>query len=183
MPGSRHIDRLAHGCKGVSLVPNNEADTFFGRQARDILHSCTGFTLLELMVVLVLVGLLSSLVFVSISGGIFRSEERRFVKDFNNGLFRARNASLGRGDTVPFLIDGENRRFSIGGTRWYDIPESVRVEGEGVTRMDKGIYGILFFPDGSSSGGELDLKLEGGDTARIYVDKLLGIIRISHVAS
>ncbi len=177
---------LQYKCCKTALsvpIPVCKTDTLPSELPGPLLRSDKGFTLLELMVVLVLVGLLSSLVFVSISGGLFRSDERRFVKDFSNGLFRARNASLGRGDTVPFLIDGEERRFSVGGTRWQEIPESVQVEGEGVTRMNKGIYGILFFPDGSSSGGELDLKLEEGGTARIYVDKLLGIIRITLVPS
>ncbi|RPI50198.1 MAG: prepilin-type N-terminal cleavage/methylation domain-containing protein, partial [Deltaproteobacteria bacterium] len=83
-----------------------------------------GFTLVELLVVLILIGIFSSLVFVAVASGILRSEENRFIQSFSQTLVRARSASLGRGEAVRFFIDGESRAFCIEGLKWQNIPES-----------------------------------------------------------
>lgn len=142
-----------------------------------------GFTLIELLVVLVLVGILSSLVFVSVSSGIFRSKESRFIQSFTQSLVRARSASLGRGKVVRFLINGEEREFCIEGRKWQDIPKSIQIEGKGIGKVRSDVYAITFYPDGSSSGGEIDLKKEDGRTGQIRVDKLLGLIHMEYTSS
>jgi len=143
---------------------------------------CRGFTLIELLVVLVLVGLLSSLVFVSVSGGLLKSEEKRFVNGFTQDISRARSSALGSGRAAVLIIDGENRRYSINRRHWKDIPETLQVEGEGIADISESEYGIIFYPDGSASGGEIDIKWTSGVTDRVTVDKLLGIIRLEHIS-
>ena len=142
-----------------------------------------GFTLIELLVVLVLIGIFSSLVFVSVSSGIFRSREKRFVQSFTQSLFRARAASLGRGRVVRFLINGEEREFCMEGRRCHDIPKSIQIEGKGIGKLEPNVYAVTFYPDGSSSGGEIDLKKEDGSTDQIEIDKILGLIHIEHTSS
>ncbi len=142
-----------------------------------------GFTLVELLVVLVLIGIFSSLVFVSVAGGILRSEENRFIQSFTQTLVRARSASLGRGEAVRFFIDGESRTFCVEGRKWQNIPESIKVEGEGVGEVEPGVYAVTFYPDGSSSGGEIDLRWEGGRLDRIVIDRFLGLIHMERISS
>lgn len=142
-----------------------------------------GFTLVELLVVLILIGIFSSLVFVAVASGILRSEENRFIQSFSQTLVRARSASLGRGEAVRFFIDGESRAFCIEGLKWQNIPESIKIEGEGVGEVEPGIYSVTFYPDGSSSGGEIDLKWEGGRVDRIVIDRFLGLIRMERILS
>ncbi len=128
-----------------------------------------GFTLFELMVVLVLIGLLSSMVFVSVSSGLFKSRETKFINQFMAGLRSARTRAIGRGRAVKFLIDGEKRLYGLKPPGLKKIPQSIQVEGQGIEELGDGIYGIVFYPDGSSSGGELELKWANGriDTFRI----------------
>lgn len=142
-----------------------------------------GFTLVELLVVLILIGIFSSLVFVAVAGGILRSEENRFIQSFSQTLVRARSASLGRGEAVRFFIDGESRAFCVEGLKWQNIPESIKIEGEGVGEVEQGIYAVTFYPDGSSSGGEIDLRWEGGRMDRIVIDRFLGLIRMERILS
>ena len=142
-----------------------------------------GFTLIELLVVLVLIGIFSSLVFVSVAGGLLRSEERHFVHSFTQTLVRARSASLGRGEAVRFFIDGESRTYCVEGLKWQNIPESIKVEGEGVGKVEPGVHAVTFYPDGSSSGGEIDLKWEGGRLDRIVIDRFLGLIHMERILS
>ena len=146
-------------------------------------YKSRGFTLIELLVVMVLIGIFSSLVFVSVSSGIFRSREKRFVQSFTQSLFRARAASLGRGRVVRFLINGEKREFCIEGRRCQDIPKSIQIEGKGIGKLEPNVYAVTFYPDGSSSGGEIDLKKEDGSTDQIEIDKILGLIHIEHTSS
>ncbi len=141
-----------------------------------------GFTLIELLVVLVLIGLLSSLVFVSVAGGLLKSQERRFVTGFFQDISRARASALGSGRAVVLVIDGEKRRYSIDRRHWKDIPETLQVEGEGIADISDNEYGIIFYPDGSSSGGEIDIKWNSGVTDRIVVDKLFGLIRKERIS-
>ncbi len=135
-----------------------------------------GFTLVELLVVMVLIGLLSGLIFTSVGSSIFKTEEKRFVQDFLQGLNRARAASLGRGTAVRFVIDGTERTFYMDAKKKKKIPEGVQIEGEGIAEFGENTFGIIFFPDASSSGGELDLKLGDGQVEKVTVSRLLGVI-------
>lgn len=134
-----------------------------------------GFTLIELLVVMVIVGLMSSLVFVAVGSGILRSTESRFEADFLNIIKQARSAAIGRGKAVRFIIDEENRRIAIEGGKAITIPETVQIEGAGVIELSKGGYAVIFFPDGSSTGAELDLKYND-IIRRIRINKLLGTV-------
>lgn len=155
----------------------------FSPTRRPDLDNRGGFTLLELLVVLVLIGFMSSLVFVAVTSGILRSEDARFVQSFRQNLVHARAASLGRGEIVRFLIDGEERVIFFEGGKRYKIPETIQVEGSGVAEVAPRVFAVFFYPDGSSSGGEIDLRWEDGSMDRVIVDKLLGIIQMEHVAS
>lgn len=138
----------------------------------------SGFTLVELLVVMILIGLFSSLIFISVGSGILKSEEKKFVQNFLQVLNQARAASLGRGEAIRFIIDGNERKFYINNSKQHDIPEEVQVEGEGIAEFDSDKFGVIFFPDASSSGGEIDLRLGSGATERIIISRLMGIITI-----
>ncbi len=122
----------------------------------------SGFTLFELIAVLILIGLISSMVFVSVSSGIFKSRGKRFLHDFESSLLDARNRAIGTGRPVNFIIDGKKRVFGIREKGLKDIPKSLEVKGDRVIEIKDGIFAITFYPDGSSSGGELELNWENG---------------------
>lgn len=131
---------------------------------------------MELLVVMVIVGLMSSLVFVAVGSGMLKSEETRFEANFLNTLKHARSAAIGRGKAVRFVIDESNRRISMDGGKSIAIPETVQIEGNGVIELADG-YAIIFFPDGSSTGAELDLKYNNA-VRQIRVNKLIGTVDV-----
>ncbi len=143
---------------------------------RASLPASSGFTLMELLVVMVLVGLLSSLVFLATSSGIFSSKERRFVEEFRSALVRAKAASLGSGRIARLLIDGQERRFSVNGKGWHTIPDTIQIEANGLEEGENATYILRFFPDGSSSGGEIDVKWDTGRIDRFKISRILGLI-------
>ncbi|MDD3553342.1 MAG: GspH/FimT family pseudopilin [Deltaproteobacteria bacterium] len=140
-------------------------------------YSEKGFTLMELLVVMVIVGLMSSLVFVAVGSGILKSEETRFEANFLSTLKHARSAAIGRGKAVRVIIDEENRRIFMDEGKPTAIPETVQIEGSGVIELAGGGYAVLFFPDGSSTGAELDLKYNNA-VRQIRVNKLLGTVDV-----
>ena len=135
-----------------------------------------GFTLFELMVVLVLIGLMSSMVFISVSSGIFKSKEKRFVYDFRKCLLSARNRAIGTGRPVNFIIDGDKRVFGIKGKRLKEIPRSLEIKGDKIIELEDGIFAITFYPDGSSSGGELELNWENGRDDLFIIGRIFAYI-------
>jgi general secretion pathway protein H len=141
-----------------------------------------GFTLVELLIVLVLIGSISAMVFIAVGSGMLKSKESRFVTNFTQGLVHARSASLVRGEVVRFVIYGPEREFFVQGKRPEHIPETIKVEGKGINEPRPGAYVIYFFPDGSSSGGEIDLKRADGSIDRVSIDRFLGIIQTTHIS-
>ncbi len=140
-----------------------------------------GFTLLELMVVMVIIGLASTLVFVATTGSIFRTEEHRFVEEFQAALMRAKASAMGRGEVVKVFIDGDGRRFSLDGKGWKKIPETIQIEAAGLLDLGNATHALYFYPDGSSSGGEIDIRREDGRRDGFRISRLFG--RITHDVS
>ena len=137
-----------------------------------------GFTLIELMVVLIIIGIASSLVFISMGRGVFSAKEKGLVKDLGQRLSEARTRSIGQGRPVYFLIYGDERAFGIANEKKTPIPEDVEVRGIGVEDYEEGIYAILFYPDGSSSGGTIILSMPGGNTYYFKIDRFFGGISL-----
>jgi len=121
-----------------------------------------GFTLFELIVVLLLIGLMSSMVFISVSSGLFKNKEKRFAYDFSAALLNARNTAIGKGRPVNFLIDGEKRVFGLKDRKFKSIPKELEIKGDRIVEIEPGVFAITFYPDGSSSGGEIELNWDSG---------------------
>ncbi len=137
-----------------------------------------GFTLVELLIVLILMGLLGSMVAVSVSSGLLKSKERRFVEDFVASMKRARNSAIGKGRGVNFIIDGQKRAFGINGRKLKEIPKAIEISAEGIVELRDGQYAVTFYPDGSSSGGKIDLSWDSGRKDEFQIGMIWA--RISH---
>ncbi len=136
-----------------------------------------GFTLIELVVVVFIIGISSSIIFMSIGKGLL-SREKGIVKEFYRGLLSARSFSIGSGRPVSFLIYSERREFGREDNEPHPIPEDVEIRGEDVEEYDDGIHAITFFPDGSSTGGIIYVLLPDGKEYEIDVSKFFGRIEV-----
>lgn len=136
-----------------------------------------GFTLIELVVVLVILGVIGSLVFVNVGTSITQKKRRIFVHEMISLCKKARRMATDQGIISTFYISSDQRRCWIDKEKRINIPLEMRIEGEGVLELDQGIFGIRFFPDGSSSGGSLFLSTGGNILYAFHVDLLTGHIR------
>jgi prepilin-type N-terminal cleavage/methylation domain-containing protein len=134
-----------------------------------------GFTLIELMIVMVILSVTAGLVLPRIGAGWQRMEDREFIQEFVQTLRRARLRSMNTGDVVVFRIRGSDRVYGFEDP--LPIPENVDLFAE---RLDQdpstGDNVILFFPDGSISGSNLDITFDQLRTFRIIVHPIFGTV-------
>lgn len=142
-----------------------------------------GFTLMELLVVLVIAGLAVSLVgpgFQRLLPGLGLEAEARSLAAM---LRHARSQAILSG--VPVSISQEPQGGSLR-LSYREAPYQprrgleVKLEGgEHSNGGDAGVAQILFYPPGDSSGGSLTVKLEEGQSRVIVVDWLSGRVERS----
>lgn len=141
-----------------------------------------GFTLLELLVVLAIIGLMSTVVLVSLPGSKDTLDLKVAARDVMMQVIESRNQAIRTGRDVRFVInmaDGEFWTENSGISR--TLPEGVELEIHTAKseQGDNNTAAIRFFPDGSSTGGYVRLS-RGKSNYRIDVSWLTGKIVMDH---
>lgn len=135
----------------------------------------SGFTLIELMVVLAI----AALALAAVPSGLIKLYEnieyRTTVRDLLSGLKTARAEAARSGLAVPFVLDVAERSFSVGTKQAGVVPERLSLSlivAESEQESERG--SIRFYPDGSSTGGSIIVRRPTGVGVRLRVDWLLG---------
>lgn len=122
-----------------------------------------GFTLLELLIVLVLIGVGSTLAITSLGQFAGRSEARSGFERTYHELQRLRAQAIHRGVVVHARIDLDRRQLGVSeGGAWvarYELPTALHFvlpasqdrQGRPREEVDRGELPLFFFPDGSAS--------------------------------
>lgn len=150
-----------------------------GRLLPSPLQRSLGFTLLELLVVLVIMALGFSAIAISLSSGNEATELKATARDIASGLRYARGVSLMSHRETTLTVDfAENSYTVTGQDKVHSIPQDIDVTMHtGQSELVNGTGSIRFFPDGSSSGGWI--KLEHGKLGwRIDINWLTGQVEI-----
>lgn len=144
------------------------------------LRPAAGFTLFELIVVLVIMGIFAVAAAPMVVGGLARIEARTAARDMATALRRARGEAIAENIDVALSVDTAERVYSLDGGKPHRLPVSLEVglltaETERIN-MQSGR--IRFFADGSSTGGTVTLA-DAGNTYRVQVDWLTGRVRVA----
>jgi general secretion pathway protein H len=125
-----------------------------------------GFTLVELLVVLVIAALALALVGTSISRSVSGAEMRNAARKVAASLRYTRTQAILTKSEKVSLVDTEKRTFRAGSREAEELPKGLNVElntaRSELTSESAG--GIRFYPDGGSTGGNVRLEANG----RVY---------------
>ncbi len=146
--------------------------------------SQTGFTLIELVAVLVIMALASALVIPSVRSGNEQREVRRTVQRFVSAVRAGSSRAIRERKLVGLVLDVEKPSFGVrGDDRVIELPSSgafgeIRggyVEGDGQR------FVFEFYPTGGSTGGSVELVFElraGRQTYVMNINPLLSTVGI-----
>ena len=125
-----------------------------------------GFTLVELLVVLVIAALVLAMVGTSISRNISGAEMRTAARKVAASLRYTRTQAILTKSEQVFLMDTENKTFQAAEKQAEALPEDMSVELNTARSelTSEHVGGIRFYPDGGSTGGNVRLEANG----RIY---------------
>ena len=119
-----------------------------------------GFSLLELLLVMVLVAATGVLAAGVLGGGFARMELRGQARDIATQLRYTRARALATGTPQAFNIDPAARAWQGADGRRGQVPDSLRIRFIGAREVQpaEGVGAILFFGDGASTGGRVQLS-------------------------
>lgn len=138
-----------------------------------------GFTLIEILVVLVLLAAITAVVAGVMSGGVGGMRLRSTAKEIAGELRNARALAMARSEPQRFTIDPEKRTWTGVRDRSGEIPKELEVTFVGARELQpaEGMGAIVFFEDGASSGGRIQLRYKRGGMD-VDVTWLTGEVRV-----
>jgi general secretion pathway protein H len=138
-----------------------------------------GFTLVEIIAVVALIALAVTLISVSVGSGLSGARVKAASRDLVAALRYTRGQAIVKREEATLSIDVEQRRYRALERDWVELPKDMtmqlftarsELEEEGVGR-------IRFFPDGSSTGGHIDL-IKDEAVWRIEIQWLMGDVTV-----
>lgn len=141
-----------------------------------------GFTLLELLVVVTIMGIVYALVPQMFFSGVSGADLRASSRDIAAGLRQARSIAVNEKRETAVTLDLEKRVFALAGNkRTIQLPEKLDLklytaQSEIVNERQGS---IRFFPDGSSTGGRVTVA-SGERKFLVDVDWLTGKVSIQN---
>jgi general secretion pathway protein H len=118
-----------------------------------------GFTLVEIMVVMVIIALVMGLVATSMARSISGAQARAASRNLVASLRYTRARAIIDKKEQVFQVNIENRSYQAPGRKQITLPKGVEVS---ITTArseltSESVSGIRFFPDGGSTGGHIEL--------------------------
>ncbi|MBV0934272.1 GspH/FimT family protein [Marinobacterium weihaiense] len=140
-----------------------------------------GFTLLELLVVLVVAALMLTLTGPNLARLIPGSELKAFARQSAAVLRELRSEALNMAEVRTLGLDHQARRYRAAAPLALPWPEDVEVGLEAGTLPGAPATAepqLVFYPDGSSNGGQLQLMRAGHPGYRVQVNPFTGRVSI-----
>jgi len=140
-----------------------------------------GFSLLEVLVVIVIIGLSYALLPKMFYSGVSGAELRSNVRAVATGLRLARDAAINTRREAVLTLDLDQRTFTVqNDTRVHKLNEAldVKLYTSQADLITEKVGAIRFYPDGSSNGGRVTMAA-GERAFEVDVDWLTGHVTIN----
>jgi general secretion pathway protein H len=141
-------------------------------------HSA-GFTLLEMLAVMVLMGVAAAAIAVSVSHGLAAARVHAASRDVAAALRYTRLQAIVHAQSEVFELDATRRSYHAPGRPAHSLPPGMRVAMTSAAedRTNNHTGRIRFFPDGSSTGGRVTLR-RGAREWHVNVAWLTGAVSV-----
>ena len=138
-----------------------------------------GFTLLEMLVVILLIGIAAAAVAVSVTQGLASARINAASGEIAAALRATRAQAIVQGREQHFDVDTRNDTYSDAKRKQVRLPKGLKLSITSALedRPDEHTGRIRFFPDGSSTGGNIVLS-SGRRQWRINVSWLTGQVTV-----
>ncbi len=138
-----------------------------------------GFTLLEMLAVILLIGIAAAAVSISVTQGLASARVRAASSELAGALRATRTQAIVRGQEQNFDVDTHANSYRDAKLRDVRLPKGLRVNITSAKEDQPNDHTgrIRFFPDGSSTGGRITLK-SGKREWHVNVSWLTGEVRV-----
>lgn len=139
-----------------------------------------GFSLVELMVVMLIASMMFALVGVSISRSIEGAEIRNASREIVAGIRHTRGQAIIQRQQQVFHVDADAKTWTAAGREPVKIPEGldITIDTARSELTGENAGGIRFYPDGASTGGSVEL-LANERTWKVEVSWLTGEVSLA----
>jgi general secretion pathway protein H len=143
-----------------------------------------GFTLLEIILVMVIIAVASVLAAAAMGGGFRGMQLGASARQVASNLRFTRAQAIATGQVQRFEIDPHAHAWRAPKARHGDIPAKLGIAFIGAREVQArpGIGAIAFFPDGASTGGRITLT-SGKASWTVDVAWLTGQVEVTHGGS
>lgn len=141
---------------------------------------CAGFTLLELLVVVALMALATGIALPLLNGKpTDYLRLRAAIYDLTGAIRATRAAAILRDTQAVLIVDADHHTLTSPALRQRSFGDEIAAELQVAApeRLSPSRGGIRFYPDGTSTGGDVRLSLHGRQS-RICVNWLTGEPRV-----
>jgi len=143
-----------------------------------------GFTLIELMIVMIILTLTIGIILPRIGAGWRSMADREFLQEFSQTLRRARLQAMNTGEVTAFRIRGSERLYDLKNPPEKPIPENADIYADNLERDPRTSDSlVLFYPDGSLIGDDIEVVFDKKRTFRISIHPLFGTVKLSQLES
>lgn len=138
-----------------------------------------GFTLLEMLAVILLIGIAAAAVSVSVSQGLASARVRAASVELAAALRATRTQAIVKGKDQTFDMDTRAASYRAAGGKQVALPKgmALSITSAREDQPDNHTGRIRFFPDGSSTGGHIVLQ-RGARRWQINVAWLTGAVSV-----
>ncbi len=144
-----------------------------------------GFSLLELVIVILVMGLVAAVSYPALSRGTTAFHLRAAGRDIMNTVRYAHEKAITEQRGMRIVVNRESQQVVLTddfgeGNRTYVLPHDVRIEGVALEGQDmpEGLLAIRFRSNGSAQSAMILLKSKTGAFLRVVTDPITGGARL-----
>ncbi len=139
------------------------------------IHHKQGFTLLELVVVLVLVAVATAVVLPSIDRGLKKRQAKQSVLALAAAARDLRRRAIDEGKLKSLTIEPLANSYLASGGDIIRMPNTVEITGiTGGEPVGDRLTQFIFFPNGSLLGGEIEFSDRRGSAYVVRMEAMVG---------